>query len=473
MSRANRARARNIALNSCSSVNMVQIIANSSMRGGTGEMPTSDKPLGVALTSINYGVTNSDWKRVIMHEFGHSFGGLWDEYWNGITPEEYPNITSTSDPNTVKWKNWIGYRNVGVYPLQSSKTWFRPHQNCMMKDTSNPFCPVCVQQLLNKMAEATGKQMFNTTNIDENNIKIDKMNLDYSGSLVIPDCINGRYVSIIGSETFKDCNSLTGVTIPSSVQQIDNSAFQNCENLSSVIVQRDVASITHLGKDVFKGCKSTLQITVPTNRVAEYKNKLYWSSYSSIIVPNNNNFTQYDLYDSSNHNITITLATGINKLYKLVVMDSYTYNITATSTANVSIKLYDSNMNYIVGSLNNISSTLSRHLLSGTYYYSVEYSNSSTSGIINTNIVFGNEQHLYEYKVVDSQYHILKCNCGATTGNKIRHTIDTTYVDPKGNGRYKPCVFCGAAIDTWEGGMYPGLLSDQIIYVLYEQRLGE
>lgn len=172
MESSDRSRARNIALAASSSVNMVQIIANSAMRGGTGQTPTADQPLGVALTSINTASTKSDWKQVIMHEFGHSFGGLWDEYRNGITPSEYPNMTKNSNSNTVKWSQWIGYKNVGVYPVSSSEwdgnpnqatnPWYRPHQNCIMRQTSNPFCPVCKHELLKKMAIYYGVKVWDS-----------------------------------------------------------------------------------------------------------------------------------------------------------------------------------------------------------------------------------------------------------------------------------------------------------------------
>ena len=276
----------------------------------------------------------------------------------------------------------------------------------------------------------------------------------------------------IGTSAFKGCTSLNSITLPESVQHIDDGAFQNCTNLSSVTVKRDTASITHLGVNVFKDCKSTLQITVPSNRVAEYKNKVYWSSYSSKIAPNNSNFTSYTLDDSTNRNISTTLSAGKNKLYSLVVVDSSTYNIKATASNNVLIKLYDSNMNHIASASHGTSSTLSKYLKSGIYYYSVEYSNNTSSGTVNTNIAYIEHVHSYEYKIVNSEYHILKCVCGVTSGTKERHTIDGSYVDLIDNGRYKPCLYCGADIDTWAGGMYPIALNNQTVYVIFENRLG-
>ena len=284
---------------------------------------------------------------------------------------------------------------------------------------------------------------------------------------------NPSQLYAIGTSAFKGCASLISLTLPASVQHIDDGAFQNCANLSSVIAQKDTASITHLGVNVFNGCKSTLQIIVPANRVAEYKNKVYWSSYASKIVPDNSNFTSYSLDNSTNLNISTFLSAGKNKLYKLVVVDSSTYNITATGSSNVSIKLYNSNMNHIASALNGTLRTLSKYLKSGTYYYSVEYSDNTSSGTINTNIAYVQHVHSYEYKVVDSEHHILKCVCGVTSGTKQRHTIDGSYVDPIGNGRYKPCLYCGAAIDTWAGGLYPVILNNQTVYVIFENRLGD
>lgn len=77
-------------------------------------------------------------------------------------------------------------------------------------------------------------------------------------------------------------------------------------------------------------------------------------------------------------------------------------------------------------------------------------------------------EHAYEYEPVNSQYHILECHCGVTSGSQERHVIDGSYIDPIGNGRYKPCAMCGAAIDTWSGGIFPVLRNNQIIYVMYE-----
>lgn len=87
---------------------------------------------------------------IVVHELGHSFGKLADEYWFSGSGES-PNKTTNSDPATNKWKNWIGTNAVGIYPYTESPTWFRPHQNCEMRYLDREFCSVCQQQLVERV----------------------------------------------------------------------------------------------------------------------------------------------------------------------------------------------------------------------------------------------------------------------------------------------------------------------------------
>lgn len=69
-------------------------------------------------------------------------------------------------------------------------------------------------------------------------------------------------------------------------------------------------------------------------------------------------------------------------------------------------------------------------------------------------------QHVFTYRYIDANYHRLKCDCGAYSGMKSFHEIDSTYVNPNGNGRFKPCLYCRAMLDTWNG-KYP-IIKDKV-----------
>jgi hypothetical protein len=140
------------------------ILVNSKMYGGGGFFN-------------HYAEVTSDhlWsKAVAVHEFGHSFAGLADEYVGNVSYSDTynlsvepwePNITTNVDFNS-KWKNMMplgtpvptprtdefkgsvgmfeggGYLEKGIYS---------PFQNCRMKtNEADAFCPVC-QQAIRKM----------------------------------------------------------------------------------------------------------------------------------------------------------------------------------------------------------------------------------------------------------------------------------------------------------------------------------
>ena len=91
---------------------------------------------------------------VVVHEFGHSFAGLADEYYYDDQYEEFyhpdtepwePNITTLVDFGS-KWKDMMGQGGVGLFEGggYQSKGVFRPQEDCRMKTNGHPdFCPVC------------------------------------------------------------------------------------------------------------------------------------------------------------------------------------------------------------------------------------------------------------------------------------------------------------------------------------------
>jgi len=112
---------------------------------------------------------------VAIHEFGHAFGGLADEYVGGVNYDGFynlqlepwePNITTTIDFET-KWKSMISadipvptprdsvYRHVvGMFEGGGymEKGIFSPMMNCRMKDNSAAgFCPVCQEAIRQKI----------------------------------------------------------------------------------------------------------------------------------------------------------------------------------------------------------------------------------------------------------------------------------------------------------------------------------
>ena len=120
------------------------ILANTSTYGGGGIYNS------YVLSAAHHAKTAP----VVVHEFGHSFGGLADEYFYDDQYEEFyhpdvepwePNITTLNDWG-AKWKDLVGKDGVGYFEgggYQSKGVW-RPCEDCRMRTNENPrFCPVC------------------------------------------------------------------------------------------------------------------------------------------------------------------------------------------------------------------------------------------------------------------------------------------------------------------------------------------
>ena len=87
----------------------------------------------------------------------------------------------------------------------------------------------------------TDEIYFETEEIDDDSIAIAKVAC--AGEYVIPSEINGKKVTQISSRAFANCERLTNVTIPDSVEYIAEEAFYNCTMLKEVSIPENVTDI--------------------------------------------------------------------------------------------------------------------------------------------------------------------------------------------------------------------------------------
>ena len=132
-------------------------------------------------------------------------------------------------------------------------------------DFDNYKCVICDYEISTK-----GLQY--SLNIDGNSYSVVGMD-SAETQIIIPATYNGKPITSIGDEAFKECNSIESVLIVGSVTSIGDSAFSGCSKLTSINIPDSLIGIGH---DAFKGCNS-LQYN-------EYHNGLYLGSNNNPYV---------------------------------------------------------------------------------------------------------------------------------------------------------------------------------------------
>ena len=89
----------------------------------------------------------------------------------------------------------------------------------------------------------------------------------YTGDIVVPGKVkasNGvEYpVTAFADNTFKDCNGLKSITIPSSVTSLGDDCFERCSGLTSITIP---SSVTSLGESCFSLCSGLKSINIPSS----------------------------------------------------------------------------------------------------------------------------------------------------------------------------------------------------------------
>ena len=79
---------------------------------------------------------------------------------------------------------------------------------------------------------------------------------------IVLDTYNGLPVTAIGYEAFRGCSQMTSISLPSTVNQIEQGAFWDCTGLTSVVIPKRV---TELSMQLFEGCTSLTSLTLPKN----------------------------------------------------------------------------------------------------------------------------------------------------------------------------------------------------------------
>ena len=233
----------------------------------------------------------------------------------------------------------------------------------------------------------------------------------------------------IGFEAFRDCSSLTSVTIPNSVTSIGENAFYGCISLTSITIPN---SVTSIGSSAFYGCSGLTSITIPNSVTSIGSSAFYGCSLTSIIIPNSVTSIGADAFRNCTSLTSVTIPNSVTSI------ECYTFegctNLSEVSIPN-SVTSIGENAFYGCISLTSITIPNSVTSIGGSAFYGCSGLTSVTIPNSVTNIGIG-----------------AFSGCSGLTSIKVEN----------GNTRYDSRNNCNAIIETARNTLITGCMNTVI-----------
>lgn len=279
---------------------------------------------------------NSSANEIVVHELGHSFGILADEYWFSGSGEA-ANKTQTSSPTTIKWKNWIGINSVGVYAHAESPTWYRPHQSCEMRYLNQQFCSVCKEGIIEKIhALVSPVDSYTPANSSSVNANAN-VTFTVNEILPIPNTLVNKW-TLNGTVLTSTANTLT--VTPTQLNNGNNTLLFSVTD-NTALVKTDNHSTLHFTNVSWTLTKSTLgtaEIKAQERRFSMYPNP----ASTEFFIKGKSNFSKdldIKLFDASGKLIPVKfeLKDATTVFVDIRNVPSGVYTVTATENNNIII----------------------------------------------------------------------------------------------------------------------------------------
>ena len=98
-----------------------------------------------------------------------------------------------------------------------------------------------------------------------NGYELDTLHSNFSEKLIIPETFDGEIIVAIANSAFENCENLTEVVISKNITTIGRSAFANCDGLKSVNIADNVTEITEadlLYNGAFEDCDNLQSVYI-------------------------------------------------------------------------------------------------------------------------------------------------------------------------------------------------------------------
>ena len=181
-------------------------------------------------------------------------------------PGGIENLTIASTVTQIEPNAFIGCKHLSEISIDSNNPYFSSVDGILYNKTISEIIS-CPQTITSITIPSSVSQI-------QNNAFANCTDLI---SIEIPNT-----VTHIGYNAFYNCTSLTSLVIPASVTNIEGSAFANCSGLTSLTCNAQTPPA--LGSRVFSNVSKTLTFTVPTESEDLYKAAAQWRDFYPVSI---------------------------------------------------------------------------------------------------------------------------------------------------------------------------------------------
>ncbi len=155
-----------------------------------------------------------------------------------------------------------------------------------------------------------------TSDVESYTVEVTSKNPNYEGEIIIPEQVdfeeNTYSVTSIGNNAFDNADNMTSIIMPNSILVISDYSFFSCDNLSSVAFS---SSIFRIGQQSFGSCSSISEFVLP-NSLDSICNGAFTNclGVTSFLLPNSVRFIGNDAFMNCTNLTTITIPPLVDSI---------------------------------------------------------------------------------------------------------------------------------------------------------------
>lgn len=209
---------------------------------------------------------------------------------------------------------------------------------------------------------------FTYSVLDDGTVEITSYNGE-SGDVVIPDTVDGKSVTSIGSYAFKLRPDVTSVSIPSSVNSIGKAAFYGCSGLKDISLPEGLTNIetltfaycssltsvvvpngvTSIGSDAFAYCSGLTDVLIPDSVTSiGIEAFVYCSGLSNVTVPNGVKSIGAYAFGSCSGLTNVTVPGSVSSIGNFAFYNSGNPSISGATGSYAEAYAADNNIEFVV-----------------------------------------------------------------------------------------------------------------------------